>query len=730
MVSIIIVNYKVKQQLFACIQSIVDSSPKTSYEIIVVDNDEKKIIHHDLQRKFSVVKYIPNENKGFGQGNNRGAQEAQGEYLFFLNPDTKIFSHTIDKLVAFLQKNKNAAAVSPLLHDMKGKVYQQGSLELTPFHSLFTLSFLNKLWPNNPVSKKYYLSAWNKKTVKEVDVVPGTAFLIRKEIFKKVGGFDEKFFLFFEEFDLCKRIKKLGYKLFITPESNVNHFWGASTGKKENIQEIFNKSRFYYFRKHFGLMPAFFTECILRFNKYTALLMLIIAFGTFLRIYNIPETMSFSGDQGWFYISARDMVLTGNTPLVGIPSSHPWLHQGAFWTYLLAINFFLFGFSPYGGGYLSGLIDIVALLVLYKLGELLISRQLGIIAALLYAASPIIVINARVPYHTSPISLFTILAVLFVVKWIKGQPKYFPWLVMMLAILYNFELVTFLISGVVGLIFLIGLVKKQEWALKTIKKKTVLQSIIAFLIPMLPMLIYDISHGFPQTLKFLAWLGYRVLLFFGYPPINPFLSATPNDMMLYFYRYIEQLLFVGNAQVALGIVFAAGLFYVVQFMRKKLDIIFFLPVILVGFLAGCIYLTKTPSEAYLHMIYPLSVIVIAIFINSLFFYRYMKFILISLLVIYAGFNIQFLIRQNFSFEEMPGTVPVRMEIVQYLMKEAQGKEYNLYVETRWNQSEDYAKNYAYLAWLHGHGPSVEKQPLRFVVEEKSSVIKVRKEFDK
>src|SRR4051794_6452304 len=112
MVSIIIVNYHVKKELFACLQSIVTSKTKTPHEIIVVDNDDKKTIKAELQQKFPKVVYIANENNGFGQANNVGAARAKGKDLFFLNPDTEVFPAAVDNLVSFLEKHKDAGIVA------------------------------------------------------------------------------------------------------------------------------------------------------------------------------------------------------------------------------------------------------------------------------------------------------------------------------------------------------------------------------------------------------------------------------------------------------------------------------------------------------------------------------------------------------------------------------------------------------------------------------------------
>ncbi len=245
LVSIIIVHYKVEKELLECLDSIKRSTPKTPYEIIVIDNSEK--------------------NVGFGAGNNLGAKKALGEFLFFLNPDTKVFPGVIDNLVEFIKKEKNVGIVSPLLLDKNNIPYKlQGSLKLTPFRAIMCLSFIEKYFSENRIYKNYYLFDWDKKTTKEVDVAPGTAFMIRKKIFEEVGGFDEKFFLFFEENDLCLQIKKLGYKMFINPNAKIIHLWGKSTERGESIKKIFQKSRFYYFQKHFGLFWAFLVEVFCR----------------------------------------------------------------------------------------------------------------------------------------------------------------------------------------------------------------------------------------------------------------------------------------------------------------------------------------------------------------------------------------------------------------------------------------------------------------------------------
>src|SRR5690348_15812364 len=114
LVSIIIVHYHVKKELFACLESLKKMKTKTSFEVIVVDNDERKTIKNSLKKKYPFVRYIESpENNGFGAGNNRGANTAKGKYLFFLNPDTEVFSNTLDKLVEFIEGHKSVGIVAP-----------------------------------------------------------------------------------------------------------------------------------------------------------------------------------------------------------------------------------------------------------------------------------------------------------------------------------------------------------------------------------------------------------------------------------------------------------------------------------------------------------------------------------------------------------------------------------------------------------------------------------------
>lgn len=265
--SIVIVFFKNGQELLGCLSSIRNSKINCRYEIVVVNNSQKKI-------RLKGIKCINSlSNLGYSRGNNLGVENTKGEYIFILNPDTKVLSDSINVLTNFLDTNKKAGIVAPNLVDKDGSIFSQmGSRELTPLRGIVALSFINKIFPRNPISTKYWAYDLPTNTLRELDAVPGSAFMIRRNIFNKLGGFDENMFLFFEESDLGRRVKKKGYKIFINPEAEVIHYWD----KNPKLKKYFESSRFYYFKKHFGLPYALLVEAFARFGKKQALFLIIL----------------------------------------------------------------------------------------------------------------------------------------------------------------------------------------------------------------------------------------------------------------------------------------------------------------------------------------------------------------------------------------------------------------------------------------------------------------------
>jgi O-antigen biosynthesis protein len=243
-ISVIIVNYNVKELLEQCIISILAASKNLKVEIIVVDNNSFDGSVEYLKAKFSGnanIRIISSPvNLGFAKANNLGAKEARGEYLLILNPDTILQEDTLEKSLNFYKTNKETGALTCKL------ILPNGKLDLacrrsfpTPSVAVYRILGLSRIFPNSKTFGKYNLTYLDENKTYEVDAIVGAFMLIRKEIYDSVKGFDEDYFMYGEDLDLCYRIKKAGYKIYYYPETSIIHYKGEST-KKSSISYVNN----------------------------------------------------------------------------------------------------------------------------------------------------------------------------------------------------------------------------------------------------------------------------------------------------------------------------------------------------------------------------------------------------------------------------------------------------------------------------------------------------------
>lgn len=729
MVSIIIVHYKVEKELINCVASIFKSKPKVKFEIIVVDNDQQSELEAKLKEKFPQIKYVKSpRNIGFGAGNNLGSKYASGKYLFFLNPDTIIEKDSIDVLLDFAKNNSKSGMVAPLLYDPSGKVYpNQGSNKYDLISAIVTSSFVNKFFPNNPISRKFFHRDWVKKETEEFDVVPGTAFVIKKELFKKVGMFDENLFLYFEEYDLAKRIKKLGYKNYICPKAKALHVWEASTKSRKDIDKIFIKSRYYFFKKHYGNFFASIINIVSNFGKYEFTLSLILAVSLFLGLFKIRELMIFIGDQGWFYLSARDMLIKGQIPLVGIASSHPWLHQGPFWTYLLTSFLWIFNFNPVSGAYLTIILGVFSVLGIYIVGSVLFSKRVGLIASLLYATSPLAVFYVRLPYHTSPIPIFAIAFTFSLYKITQNKLIYLPLTVFLLSILYNFEIATIALWVVLISVLIYKFIENRKNFRQILRKNILTLSIAAFIIPLLPMILYDVRNGFPQTFRFGIWILYRISSIFGYNLQQAFSINKIIIMVNFLSINFTKLIFASSNLVSIAI-FIALLSWIIYFVFNKREknssynlvfLMFFVTIFI-------IILNQTPSDAYLPMLFPIAILLVSIFFDYIMNIKKVLIPIVIFILIMVFNNIYFMVKNDFAFDKNSNmfTLASRILISKEILNMVGGRDYNLKGKSPGSEFTSFTMNYEYLTWWLGHGPSRNNENLTIYISESVNGIKI------
>ncbi len=732
--SIVIVNYKVKDRVENCIKSIQKHFRKIPYEIIIVENDPDSNYSSDFSKYEKVKYYKSYANIGFGAGNNLGAKYARGEFLFFLNPDTKIQSGSITQILEVFS-NAATGIVAPLLVTPKGTPYKkQGTRKLTLINAIFSLSFIYKYFPNNKIARNFWLSAWNKKGRCEVDVVPGTAFIIKRSTFKSIQGFDPKFFLFFEENDICNRVKMKGFKIFMDPSLVVMHEWGKSTEQREDTKKIFETSRRYYFTKYYGLGGVLIDLLILRKFGFLNIRSIFILGGSlflfftalFLRVYRLDDLMHFIPDQGWFYISARDMIVTGVVPLVGPPTSHPWIHHGPLWTYALAAILYVFNFEPTRPGYVVAFFGAATVLLFYFVVSKMYAKKIGFLAAFIFATSPLIVMNSRIPYHTSPIPFFVILLFYLVYLFIKGKPYVLPFIACILSILYNLEITTFIFQITVLVVIIFGIVKKKEW-MKKVTFKNILISFVMYIIPMIPFILYDTGHGYKQTVGFIVWVLYRVIK----SPLSifhsEFSSRTPVSSTLpEFLLYYRQLIFVWNGFVSLFflVLSVLGLCFL-QVKKKDVSVVLLALFLAIAFMG--LFIHRVPIEADTLLISPFLVISFVLVASLIADKFRQSLIFVFLIVSMCVLNIFFLMSTNFYTTGKYGyrmTYKQRMNAVDKIIKLSGDQKYAIVGKGELSDFPVFLDPYRYLLWYKGKPTSNDKKARTIQVWEQERLIDV------
>ncbi len=256
-ISIIIVSWNVKTLLRACLQSLTaacQTAPNLTSEIIVVDSASSDGSPDMVRAEFPQVTLIASDqNLGYAGGNNTGAKNAAGQYLFILNPDTVLQPDALAKLINFMEDHPKTGAVGPKLLWPDGSV-QSSRRRFPTVGSLFWESTLLGQWfPNNRYIQRYHMVDTSPDTLQQVDWVVGAAIFIRRAAWEQVGPIDQDFFMYFEETDWCYRCAKAGWDIYYLPTAEITHYEGKSSEQVVAARTIrFQRSKLRYTQKYFG----------------------------------------------------------------------------------------------------------------------------------------------------------------------------------------------------------------------------------------------------------------------------------------------------------------------------------------------------------------------------------------------------------------------------------------------------------------------------------------------
>ncbi|MBI3984804.1 MAG: glycosyltransferase family 2 protein [Candidatus Levybacteria bacterium] len=270
LISIITLNYKKKELTLSCLKSLYDQFrdefEKNLMEVIVVDNasgKEADEIKKEVEsKKYKNSKVIENDqNYGFGKGCNIGAKGAEGEYLLFLNNDTVVKDKSLLEMVNYLNKNQKVSILGGQLKNM------DESLQISSgsFYNLFSVTMLLAGLQRLGMVDK------SPREIKKVDWVKGGLFMIRRDVFEKLNGFDENIFMYTEDMELCFRAKQKGFLTYFYPFTNVLHEEHGSTNRTFAIVNIY-KNLLYFYKKHKSY-PEYLILKVLLFTKAYVLIL-------------------------------------------------------------------------------------------------------------------------------------------------------------------------------------------------------------------------------------------------------------------------------------------------------------------------------------------------------------------------------------------------------------------------------------------------------------------------
>ena len=256
--SCIIVNYYSSASLKNCFESVYQTLRKISFEVILVDNSQNDPGMASLKEAYPQVRVIQNvTNVGFAKANNQAALSAQGKTLLFLNPDTILADQAIEDMVAQLESNPDIGALGPKVLNTDGSLQYSCRRFPTLMTGVFNrYSLLSRWFPDNPYTVQYLMKDYNHDENREVDWLSGCCLMVPRAVFEKAGGFDEHYFLFNEDIDLCRAIGQNGFKVMYFPLAKITHHVSTSNSRvPARIIIKRHRGMKHYYGKHHGKNP-------------------------------------------------------------------------------------------------------------------------------------------------------------------------------------------------------------------------------------------------------------------------------------------------------------------------------------------------------------------------------------------------------------------------------------------------------------------------------------------
>ena len=254
--SIIIVSYNTSDVLEACLDSVFQSK-ELNFEVVVIDNNSSDDSVEMIRKNFKDVVLIQNsQNLGFAKAVNQGLKKANGDFYLLLNPDTKVKNGAINKLIDFAKLQRNFGAVGGKL------INTDDTVQASCYNLPSIMNAIAEYWFSKEGSYEKFIP--DSQEPVEVEAIVGAAMLMPRFAIEKVGLFNERYFMYFEDLDWCRRAKRLGLKIFWHPEAQFIHLhgWSASKVSQLSLDRLRESSKIYN-----GLLKYFFLSSIIFFGQ-------------------------------------------------------------------------------------------------------------------------------------------------------------------------------------------------------------------------------------------------------------------------------------------------------------------------------------------------------------------------------------------------------------------------------------------------------------------------------
>lgn len=285
--SVIMVPYKCRNIFKEALEAVINSKASFNFEIIIIDNDSKDGTV-EMVREFQArpgwsdrIVLYENTNEGFPKANNRGIQMKRGEYVLLLNPDTKVSEDTLQVMMDFVKARPDVGIATCKL------VKADGSLDLacrrkfpTPLRAFFRLSGLSFVFPKSKLFASYNMTYKSVSEETEVDACVGAFMFITPDCLAKIQGFDEQFFMYGEDLDLCMRAKETGFKVWYYPKTTTIHYKGQSSKKvsRRGLYE-FHHNNWLLFKKHYSRKYFYLLDPLVYIGVWSRYLVKLIVNG-------------------------------------------------------------------------------------------------------------------------------------------------------------------------------------------------------------------------------------------------------------------------------------------------------------------------------------------------------------------------------------------------------------------------------------------------------------------